>query len=163
MSILTAYVVVAGTFTAGLQVARGVVRGAGKLIAGDTRGALAEVAAGAVAPVMSAYHQVCKLGEDVCRAAGALITEDQDAQPITPLVYLRTVKEDRTPESDRVNGVAQPARQSRRPAKATHVGHWRRWQRGQWPRSCRPTTRSASLARTCAAPPERWSPRTTSR
>jgi hypothetical protein len=56
MSFLTAYVVVAGTFTAGLQVARGVVRGAGKLIVGDTRGALAEVAAGAVAPVMSAYH-----------------------------------------------------------------------------------------------------------
>jgi hypothetical protein len=98
MSFLTAYVVVAGTFTASLQVGRGVVRGAGKLIQGDTRGALAEVAAGAMAPVMSAYHQICELGEDVCRAAGALVTED-DEQVTAPLARLYLVPHDRTPGS----------------------------------------------------------------
>jgi hypothetical protein len=109
MSFLTAYVVVAGTFTAGVQVARGVVRGAGKLIAGDTRGALAEAAAGAVAPVMSVYDQVCKLGEDVCRAAGALVAQD-DGQVATPLSRLYTVPHDRTPGSGEVNGCCQAVR-----------------------------------------------------
>jgi hypothetical protein len=49
------------------------------------------------------------LGEDACRAAGSLVGED-DEQVTAPLARLYTVPHDRTPGSDCVNGVAQPAR-----------------------------------------------------
>jgi len=63
---------VVGGFTAGVQMVRGIVRGAGKLIEGDVQGALTEAAGGFVAPVVSACNQVCRLGEDVFQSAAAL-------------------------------------------------------------------------------------------
>jgi hypothetical protein len=78
MHFLAVYVAVVGGFTAAMQVARGVVRGASKLIEGEPRAALTEVAGGLAAPLRSAFHQVCKLGEDVCHAASGL-TDEEDA------------------------------------------------------------------------------------
>ena len=50
MTILTGYFLSAGGLTAGLRVVRGAVRGAGRALAGDARGALAEAAGGLIAP-----------------------------------------------------------------------------------------------------------------
>jgi len=72
MGLLATFAAVVGGFTAGVQMVRGMVRGAGKLIEGDVRGALTEAAGGFVAPVVSACNQVFRLGEDVCRSAAAL-------------------------------------------------------------------------------------------
>jgi hypothetical protein len=69
---------VVGGVTAAAQVVRGVVRGAGRLIEGEPRSALAEAAAGLVAPVMAAYSQLCRLGEDVGRSAGGLLAEARE-------------------------------------------------------------------------------------
>ena len=51
-NILTGYFLSAGGLTAGLRVVRGAVRGAGRALAGDPRGALAEAAGGLVAPAV---------------------------------------------------------------------------------------------------------------
>jgi hypothetical protein len=83
MNLFAAYTLALGAFTAGTQVARGVVRGVGKLIEGNPRAALTEVAGGLAAPVAAAIGQVCKLGEDVCRAAGRLVG-DHDIERTTP-------------------------------------------------------------------------------
>ena len=72
MGFFAAYAMVVGGFTAGVQMVRGVVRGAGKLIEGDPRGAVTEVAGGLVSPLVSACSQLCHLGADVCRSAAAL-------------------------------------------------------------------------------------------
>jgi len=72
MGLLATYAAVVGVFTAGVQMVRGIVRGAGKLIEGDVRGAFTEAAGGFVAPVVSACNQVCHLGEDVFQSAAAL-------------------------------------------------------------------------------------------
>jgi len=72
MGLLATYAAVVGGFTAGVQMVRGIVRGAGKLIEGDARGAHAEAAGGFGAPVVSACSQVCRLGEDVFQSAAAL-------------------------------------------------------------------------------------------
>src|SRR5436190_12284100 len=82
MNLFAAYALVVGGFTAGVQIARGVVRGAGKLIEGEPRAALTEVVGGLAAPVAAAISQVCKLGEDVCHAAGALV--DEEFEPTAP-------------------------------------------------------------------------------
>jgi hypothetical protein len=66
-----AYLAVAG----GVQVARGAVRGAGRLAKGDGRGALVEVAGGLAAPVVSAAHQLSRLGSEVCQSATTLTAE----------------------------------------------------------------------------------------
>jgi hypothetical protein len=72
---------VVGGFTAAVQVARGVVRGASKLIEGEPGATLTEVAGGLAAPLRSAFHQVCKLGEDVCHAAGGMVGNGEPATP----------------------------------------------------------------------------------
>ena len=66
------YLMVVGGVSAGLQVTRGVVRGAGRLLGGDARGALAEVAGGVAAPVRTVCHEACKLAADVFIAATAI-------------------------------------------------------------------------------------------
>jgi hypothetical protein len=71
MSLLATYAAVVGGFPAGVQMVRGIVRGAGKVIEGDVRGALTEAAGGFVAPVVSACSQVCRLGEDVFKSTAA--------------------------------------------------------------------------------------------
>jgi hypothetical protein len=75
LQLLGAYLAVAGGVSAGAQVARGAVRGAGRLAWGDGRGALAEVAGGLAAPVVSAVHQLSRLGSEVCQSATALTAE----------------------------------------------------------------------------------------
>jgi hypothetical protein len=75
LQLLGAYLAVAGGVSAGAQVARVAVRGAGRLARGDTRGALAEVAGGLTAPVVSAVHQLSRLGAEVCQSATALTAE----------------------------------------------------------------------------------------
>jgi hypothetical protein len=67
-----------GAFTAGVQVVRGVVRAGGLLVAGDPRGALAQAAGGLAAPLVSAYTQLCRLGEDACHAAHALAEKEEE-------------------------------------------------------------------------------------
>jgi hypothetical protein len=83
MHIFMAYLAVAGGISAGLQVSRGVVRGTGRMLAGDPKGALAEVTAGVVAPVAQVYREVGKLTIDVFVAAQAL-TEDSPAADAMP-------------------------------------------------------------------------------
>jgi hypothetical protein len=75
LQLLGAFLAVAGGVSAGAQVARGAVRGAGRLAKGDTRGALAEVAGGLAAPVVSAVHQLSRLGAEVCQSATALTAD----------------------------------------------------------------------------------------
>jgi hypothetical protein len=81
MNLFAAYTLALGAFTAGTQVARGVVRGVGKLIEGKPRAALTEVAGGLAAPVATAVQQVCKFGEDVCHAASCLVGDGEPAAP----------------------------------------------------------------------------------
>jgi len=69
---IAAYMVIVGGATAGLEVARGMVRGVGKLIEGEPRQALAEVAGGLAAPFLSLVHQATQLGAEVCQVAGVL-------------------------------------------------------------------------------------------
>ena len=75
LQLLGAYLAVAGGVSAGAQVARGAVRGAGRLARGDGRGALVEVAGGLAAPVVSAVHQLSRLGAEVCQSATTLLAE----------------------------------------------------------------------------------------
>jgi hypothetical protein len=82
MHLVTFYLAVVGTFTASMQAMRGVVRGAGKLIEGQPRTALGEVAGGFLAPVKSAYTQACRLGEDVFRTVSALGAEDDEPEAL---------------------------------------------------------------------------------
>src|SRR5205823_1886821 len=72
LSLLTGYLVVVGGATAGVQAARGVVRGVGRLAQGEPRAALAQVAGGLVAPVLSLVHQAAQLGGEVCLVAASL-------------------------------------------------------------------------------------------
>ena len=83
MHIFTAYLMVAGGISAGLQVTRGVVRGTGRMLAGDPRGAIAEVTAGVVAPAVQVYREIGKLTIDVLVAAQA-ITDDSPAADAMP-------------------------------------------------------------------------------
>jgi hypothetical protein len=72
MTILTGYFLIAGGLTAGLRAARGVVRGTGRALAGDPRGALAEAAGGLIAPAAQVYREARLLVADALEAAEAL-------------------------------------------------------------------------------------------
>jgi hypothetical protein len=91
MSLFVSYVLIVGGLTASVQVVRGVVRGAGKLIEGEPKAALVEIAGGVMAPVASAVGQVCQLGEDVCRTAAAIAAsgKDSEAFPAQPAALRR--------------------------------------------------------------------------
>ncbi len=64
--VLAKYLAVAGAIAGAAQVGRGVTRGATRLLHGDPRGALAEVAGGLAAPAVAAASQVVLLGQEVC-------------------------------------------------------------------------------------------------
>ncbi len=68
MHFVLAYLAIAGGVSAGVQVIRGTVRGAGRVIQGEFRAALGEVVGGAVAPVVTAMQQLRGLGEDWSRS-----------------------------------------------------------------------------------------------
>jgi hypothetical protein len=89
MHLITVYLAVVGTFTASTQAMRGVVRGMGKLIEGQPREALGEVAGGLAAPLKTAFNQVCHLGEDVCRAARVLALEEENEPEVLQDVVQR--------------------------------------------------------------------------
>jgi hypothetical protein len=72
LPVFSLYLAVLGGVTAGTQVARGAVRGVGRLAQGDPRGAAAEVIGGLAAPVVSAVRQLEQLGVDVCVAVAVL-------------------------------------------------------------------------------------------
>ena len=72
MNILTGYLLVTGGLTAGLRVVRGVARGAGRALAGDARGALAEAAGGLIAPAAQVCREARLLTADALEAAEAL-------------------------------------------------------------------------------------------
>jgi hypothetical protein len=105
--LVTSYLAVAGGIAAGAQVARGAVRGAGRLAQGDARAALAEVAGGLAAPLVAASHQLHQLGGDVVRSAEALSDglrqrSRPSATPAVPRVRSRR----RAPAAAVANGVA---------------------------------------------------------
>ena len=81
---LAGYLAITGAISAGLQVARGVVRGVGRLIEGDPRGAVVEVAGGLVAPVRTVYNEACKLGADVFAVAGGIADDSDSSQEFAP-------------------------------------------------------------------------------
>jgi hypothetical protein len=72
MGWLVGYIVAAGTLNATLQVARGLTRGAGKLIEGRPREALGEAAGGLLAPLLQAADQYARLALDAYSAAAAI-------------------------------------------------------------------------------------------
>jgi hypothetical protein len=72
IGLLVKYLTLSGGAAAGTQVARGVVRGTKRLVRGDARGALAEVAGGLGSPLVAAVNQLSQLGGEVCRSASAL-------------------------------------------------------------------------------------------
>src|ERR1700729_1566082 len=84
MGFFAVYLLAVGGGHPGAQVARGVVRGAGKLIDGEPRAALAEVAGGVVAPLVSAVSQFSKLGEEICETAIDLALGGKDERGETP-------------------------------------------------------------------------------
>ena len=71
-NILTGYFLSAGGLSAGLRVTRGLVRSAGRALAGDPRGALAEAAGGLIAPAVQVYREASLLIADALEAAQAL-------------------------------------------------------------------------------------------
>jgi hypothetical protein len=77
MGLFTSYVFVAGSLSASAQIARGLVRGAGKLVQGDPKGALVEAAGGVIAPATSAVSQLFKLGSEVFEVASNLIGAEE--------------------------------------------------------------------------------------
>ena len=80
MTILTGYFLSAGGLTAGLRVTRGLVRGTGRALAGDPRGALAEAAGGLIAPAAQVSREARLLVADALEAAEALTDGgDQEA------------------------------------------------------------------------------------
>jgi hypothetical protein len=66
------------------------VRGTGRLLAGDPRGALAEAAGGLLAPLGQVYREAGKLAAAVFEAATAL-TADEEALPTLPVGVLEHV------------------------------------------------------------------------
>ena len=74
-SIFVGYLAVTGGITAGLQVARGLVRASARVVEGDRKAALAEAVGGFVAPVTTALAQGLCLGHDALAAARALVGE----------------------------------------------------------------------------------------
>jgi hypothetical protein len=83
MEIIWGYFVVTGTVAAALQAARGLVRGCAKLLQGDGRGAVAEVAGGLVAPACRAANEAGKLAQDALACAWAIAadSEKEKTQP----------------------------------------------------------------------------------
>jgi hypothetical protein len=69
LGVLANYLMVAGGVAAGAQVARGVTRGVSRLLHGDPRGALVEVAGGLAAPALTAAGQLFCLGQEVAESA----------------------------------------------------------------------------------------------
>jgi hypothetical protein len=76
MGWLVGYVVAVGTLNATLQVTRGLTRGAGKLIEGRPREALAEAAGGLLAPLLQAADQYARLALDAYGAACAIAGQE---------------------------------------------------------------------------------------
>jgi hypothetical protein len=82
MDFALGYFMVAGGLAAGLQAARGVVRGCSKLVQGDARGAVAEVAGGLIAPAGRVFHEAGRLGLDVLACAAAIAGDQaEEAAP----------------------------------------------------------------------------------
>jgi hypothetical protein len=72
MQLFMAYLVVTGTMAASLQVSRGFVRAAGRLMEGEPRAALAEAVGGVAAPAQRVVGEVLCLGLDAWVAARAI-------------------------------------------------------------------------------------------
>jgi hypothetical protein len=81
MTILTGYFLSAGGLSAGLRVTRGLVRGTGRALAGDPRGALAEAAGGLIAPAVQVYREAGLLIADALSAAGGLLAGEVQSPP----------------------------------------------------------------------------------
>jgi hypothetical protein len=71
-SFFMAYLTVVGGVSAGLQVARGFVRGVTRLTEAEPRAAVAEVVGGFVAPMVSAIDQSRKLTGEIYDAVRAI-------------------------------------------------------------------------------------------
>ena len=100
-----AYLAIAGGISGGLQVVRGAVRGATKLIEGEPRAAVGEVVGGVVAPVASAVHQATQLAADVFGAALAIANVGHQ-EPVVLSVpqWAGRAAEQASPEPDGVPG-----------------------------------------------------------
>jgi hypothetical protein len=85
MEIIWGYFIMTGTAAALLQAARGLVRGCAKLMQGDSKAAVAEVAGGLVAPACKVADEAGKLAQDALACAWAIASdnEKEKAQPCT--------------------------------------------------------------------------------
>src|SRR3954453_16271158 len=83
MPLVVNYLCFAGCVHASLQATRGLVRGVCRVMEGDPRAAMAEVAGGLVAPARSVVVEAAKLGVDVLACAAALCGEGE-AEPLPP-------------------------------------------------------------------------------
>jgi hypothetical protein len=97
-SLMSGYLILMGTAAATLQVFRGAVRGAGKLVEGDGRGALSEVAGGLVAPARAVYVQIRLLCADACQSAGAIATDETPEE--MPLINAPRLRRRRAVEAN---------------------------------------------------------------
>jgi hypothetical protein len=93
--LVSGYLILMGTAAATLQVFRGAVRGAGKLVEG---GALSEVAGGLLAPARAVYVQVRLLCTDACQSAGAIATEETPEE--MPLINAPRLRRRRAVEAN---------------------------------------------------------------
>ena len=74
MSLVLEYVVIAGTVTAGAQIARGAVQAIHKVAEGKHAEGLWKFAGGLVAPIIGAGQQLLGLGAEALAAAKSLRT-----------------------------------------------------------------------------------------
>lgn len=95
MNLVLAYCMVVGGMSAAAQVARGVVRGAGRLAAREPRAALVEVAGGLYAPLPTACGHLMLLGGEVRAAAQAMARTARDPSDKQPRELLATSAEAR--------------------------------------------------------------------
>lgn len=83
MSVIGSYLAMTGGLAAGVQIVRGFVRAAGKLVEREGRAALVEMAGGVVAPARTACHQIVLLGHDVMAVAQDLVGDPDEARALT--------------------------------------------------------------------------------
>jgi hypothetical protein len=104
MHLIGLYFAVLGGTTALLKTGRGLLRGAGRLAAGDTRGAAVQFGAAVVAPLGAAYTELRHFGDEVGGALAGLVSDESEGYEAPATALPKAVKRGRqtaaTPATD---------------------------------------------------------------
>jgi hypothetical protein len=91
MHFFMVYLAVTGGLSAGMQVSRGLVRAAGRLLEGEPRAALAEAVGGVLAPAQRVVGEAICLGIEAWAAAQAL-TGGEEVGPLAAESHCRAAE-----------------------------------------------------------------------